>query len=244
MPFRATPSPAPRPPPSLAPWPTPGAALAAQARTRGLAPALAFPGTGARLGFAQWDTAATALARALAGLGLGPGDRIALLAENRIEWPVVQLAVARLGAVLVPLNSHYRRHDLAHALGQSEARAIVLSPRFRNNPYLETLRALRPTLPALKIVIAFEDAGEDCHDYAALLAQGAADTGDLPEVAPDDVAALLYTSGTTGVPKGALLTHQAMLANSWGAARRGAWPSERPTVGPRSSRCSTVPAAL
>jgi long-subunit acyl-CoA synthetase (AMP-forming) len=151
MPFRLA--------PSLAPWPTPGAALAAQARERGAAPALAFPGTGARLGFAQWDAAATALARALAGLGLGPGDRNALLAENRVEWPVVQLAVARLGAVLVPLNSHYRRQDLAHALGQSEARAILLSPRFRNNPYLETLRRLRPALPALEFAIAFEDGG-------------------------------------------------------------------------------------
>ncbi len=204
----------------LSPYPTPGAALAAAARERGAAEALAFPDAGLRLSFAEWHDAATALARALIGLGLGPGDPIALLAENRLEWPLVQLAVARMGGVLVPLNSHYRQQDLAYALRQSAARAVFLSPRFRSNAYLDMVRALEPDLPALETVIGFDAAHPGCLSYAELVRRGAAEACALPEVAPDDIAALLYTSGTTGTPKGALLSHRAMMGNAWGAAQR------------------------
>jgi len=75
-------------------------------------------------------------------LGLRPGDHLALLAENRLEWPVVQAAVL-MGAVLVPLNTHYRCGDLSFVLKQSRARATVLSPRFRSNDYLDHVQTLR-----------------------------------------------------------------------------------------------------
>ena len=79
---------------ALSPFETPGAALAAQSASRGDRPALAFPSAGGRLDFATWHEQATALARGLLARGFAPGDHIAVLAENRLEWPVVQLGVA------------------------------------------------------------------------------------------------------------------------------------------------------
>jgi fatty-acyl-CoA synthase len=200
----------------LSPFATPGAALAAQTAGRPAAPALAFPHSGGRLSFARWHKQATALARALLARGYRPGDHIALLAENRLEWPVVQLGVALMGGVLVPLNTHYRREDLAYALGQSDSRAMFLSKGFRNNPFLETVEALRPDLPLLRDLFVFGDAA----GFAALIEDGLARSDKLPEVSPDQPAALIYTSGTTGFPKGALLSHRAMLGNAWGTAAR------------------------
>ena len=82
--------------------------------------ALVFPHQDARRSFAEYRGEALALAGALGARGLGAGDHIALLAENRVEWAVVQMACAALGAVFVPLNTHYRKDDLAYALKQSD----------------------------------------------------------------------------------------------------------------------------
>ena len=183
----------------LHPW----AALERAAARWPEAEALAFPHQQARRSFAQYHDEALALAGALAVRGLKSGDHIALLAENRVEWPVVQLACAALGAVFVPLNTHYRRDDLAYALRQSDAKALICSTQFRSNPYLENVTALRPSLPLLAHVLTLEQ------DYPRLIAERHAFT---PVPAnPDAVAALLYTSGTTGFPKGALLSHRAMM---------------------------------
>jgi fatty-acyl-CoA synthase len=125
------------------PWP----ALEAAARIWPDAEALVFPHQKARVSFAQWRGDALRLAGALAGRGLGHGAHVALLAENRAEWPVIQMACAALGAVLVPLNSHYRRDDLAYALRQSDAQVLICSTSYRSNPYLDNVKALRPDLP-------------------------------------------------------------------------------------------------
>ena len=183
----------------LHPW----AALERAAARWPEAEALAFPHQQARRSFAQYHDEALALAGALAVRGLKSGDHIALLAENRVEWPVVQLACAALGAVFVPLNTHYRRDDLAYALRQSDAKALICATQFRSNPYLENVTALRPSLPHLAHVLTLEQ------DYPRLIAER---HGFTPVPAnPDAVAALLYTSGTTGFPKGALLSHRAMM---------------------------------
>ncbi len=204
----------------LSPFDTPGAALRRQAAQRPDAEALVFPASGGRLGFAAWLEQAEALARGLLALGLEPGQHVALLAENRLEWPVAQLALALAGLVMVPLNSHYRRDDLAYALRQSDSRAVLLSRSFRSNAYLEMVEAERGRLPLLRHVVCLDGAQAAAIGYDELLAQGRAGSGPLPEPGADDVAALLYTSGTTGFPKGALLTHGGMLANAWGTALR------------------------
>ncbi len=204
----------------LSPFRTPGDALARQAELRGDREALAFPETGARLTFGEWHEAATALACALIDRGFRPGDRIGLLAESRIEWPVVQMAVALAGCVLVPLNTHYRRDDLAYALEHSRPRGLFLARGFRGNPYLETVRAIRQRLPALELAVVLDGPDGDCPGYGELLAQGRGSPAALPEIDPDATGSLQYTSGTTGFPKGALLTHAGMMANAWGISGR------------------------
>ncbi len=213
---------------ALSPFGTPGEALRHQAKVRPEAEALAFPLSGGRLSFAAWLAEATDLARGLLELGLLPGQHVALLAENRREWPVAQLGLALAGLVMVPLNSHLRQDDLAYALDQSDSVAILLSSKFRSNDYLAMVESQHDRLPRLRHVVCFDGAGGTALDYSNILEMGRRAAGDLPNVAPEDVAVLLYTSGTTGYPKGALLTHAGMLANSWGATRRlGAGPGDR-----------------
>ncbi|MBI2720049.1 MAG: AMP-binding protein [Rhizobiales bacterium] len=174
--------------------------------------ALVFPHQQARLTFRQWHDETLALAGALAARDLHRGDHIALLAENRAEWPVVQMACAALGAVFVPLNTHYRKDDLAYALKQSDAKALICSTSYRSNPYLDNVTALRPQLPLLAHVFTLEQ------DYPRLVGEAHAFNPAATESAA--VAALLYTSGTTGFPKGALLSHRAMMMDAHGAATR------------------------
>ena len=202
----------------LTPFETSGAALRHQAALRPEEEALIFPLSGGRLTFAGWRAEAESLARGLLSLGLEPGDHVALLAENRLQWPVTQLALALAGMVMVPLNSHYRQDDLAFALKQSDSQALLLSRAFRSNPYLEMVESLRPGLPKLSHIVCFDGAGGAAIGYDELLRREARDA--LPEVSATDTAVLLYTSGTTGFPKGALLTHGAMLANAWGTSQR------------------------
>lgn len=187
-------------------------ALEHAARNWPEAEALAFPHQQARRSFAQYHAEALALAGALSARGIMPGQHVALLAENRVEWPIVQIACAAMGAVFVPLNTHYRRDDLAYALKQSDSVALICSTQYRSNPYLENVTALRPDLPKLAHVFTLEE------DYPRLIAEA---HGLTPVSGrPEDVAALLYTSGTTGFPKGALLSHRAMMLVARNSAAR------------------------
>jgi acyl-CoA synthetase (AMP-forming)/AMP-acid ligase II len=191
---------------------TPAAALEHQARIAPDAVALEFPEDGTRATFAEWDRAATALAGSLHELGLVPGDRVALLAENRLEWPIVQIAVARAGLVLVPLNTHLRHDELLYALKQSEARMVVLTEQFRSNPFLDLVRQVRSEVAQLEhMVLIGGDNQPDCLPLASLL-HGSSQRP-LAPVSADDPCAIIYTSGTTGRPKGAVLAHGGVMAN-------------------------------
>lgn len=192
----------------LHPW----TALEQAAQSWPDADALVLPHQNARRSFAEYRGEALALAGALGARGIAAGDHVALLAENRVEWAVVQMACAALGAVFVPLNTHYRKDDLAYALKQSDSKVLICSTQYRSNPYLENVTALRPALPLLAHVFTLED------DYPKLIAERHAFTPVTPQ--PDAVAALLYTSGTTGFPKGALLSHRAMMLVATNSALR------------------------
>ena len=122
---------------SLTPFRTPGEALARHAAERGHAEAMVFPQSATRMTYGDWHERASALARALLDMGCVPGDHIGILAESRIEWPVAQIAIALMGGVMVPLNTHYRRDDLKYALSHSGTRCLFLSTAFRNNKYLD-----------------------------------------------------------------------------------------------------------
>ena len=190
----------------------PWTALEHAAQSGPEAEALVFPHQQARRSFAQYHAEALALAGALDSRGIRAGEHVALLAENRVEWPIVQMACAALGAVFVPLNTHYRRDDLAYALKQSDSVALICSTQYRSNPYLKNVTALRPELPLLRHVFTLED------DYPKLVKE--AHVFQASPGKPEDVAALLYTSGTTGFPKGALLSHRAMMMVARSSAER------------------------
>ena len=117
---------------------TPVTALAAVARHSPNKDAFVFPE--GSLSFGDWNDRSKALAKALLDLGFAPGDNIAILAQNSIHWPIVQLAVAKAGMVLVPLNTYYKLEDLTYALAHSQARAVFFTPAFKTNNYLELVR--------------------------------------------------------------------------------------------------------
>jgi len=198
------------------PFATIDGALRAQAAARPETIAIAFPETGESLTYGAWWAEARRVAGGLAALGVTKGDHVALLAENRVEWPVVQAAAAICGAVLVPVNTHARGEDLAHVLRHSRARVLVLSATFRSHDYLGMVRGLRDGLPDLQHLVVFGDGATDTVAWRDLA--GEAPTG--PVAGRHDIAALLYTSGTTGRPKGAMLSHDAMLFCSWQVTRR------------------------
>ena len=164
--------------------------------------------TGARdsrraLSFAAWDERATRLANGLLALGLRKGDRVALLAYNCIEWMEIYVALARAGLVAVPINFRLLGPEIAYIVENSEARALVVQEDLR-----ERVEPLRRTLPLdADCYIHFGGATPSgWNGYEAVIA-GAPATAPAVTVAPEDPFALMYTSGTTGRPKGAIRNH-------------------------------------
>jgi len=157
-----------------------------------------------------------ALAGVLAGWGVGKGDRVALLSENRWEWPVADFAVLALGAVDVPLYMTLTPEQVGYMLRDSGAKVAVVS----NQEQLDRVRAAGE-LPALEhtvVMDSFDGAGAE--SFAALLAgaeglqaRDAAFDAMVRAVQPDDLATIIYTSGTTGEPKGVMLTHGNLASN-------------------------------
>ncbi len=152
-------------------------------------------------------------ARAFLAQGIRHGDRVALWAPNRYEWTVVQLAAARIGAVLVCVNPAYTASELAHALNHSGARMLVLAESFRSHDMVATARGASVDCPALARSIVFDT------DWTEFCGAGSSITPDdlarhEREVDAADPVAILYTSGTTGSPKGATLSHRNVLNNA------------------------------
>jgi fatty-acyl-CoA synthase len=151
-----------------------------------------------RVSYRELNATANRLAHALAALGVGHGDRVATLAENRVEYPAIYFAVAKLGAIHVPLNFRWRAGEVRYALAQSEASVLLHADSHRG-----IVDAVRPDLPALRHVVSLD------RDLPALLARASdAEPPAPPELDERDPHVMLYTSGTTGDPKGALLSHR------------------------------------
>ncbi|WP_395292602.1 AMP-binding protein [Kitasatospora hibisci] len=155
------------------------------------------------------------VAAGLLALGVGCGDRVGIWAPNRAEWVFVQYATARIGAVLVTVNPGYRVHELEYVLRQSGIRTVIAAPSFKTSDYAAMLAEAGPRCPDLKDVLLLGSGA--WHD---LLAAGdRLDRGRLAELGaalhPDDPINIQYTSGTTGFPKGATLSHRNILNNGY-----------------------------
>ena len=155
------------------------------------------------------------LARGLLAMGLAKGDRVALWSPNSADWVLVQYATADVGIVLVNVNPAYRSHELAYVLSQSGAKAIFSASRFKTSDYRAMVEEVRAECPQLEQAIFLDDPA-----FAEVSRRG--DEVSLEELekrraslSPDDPIDIQYTSGTTGFPKGATLSHHAILNNGF-----------------------------
>ena len=160
-----------------------------------------------------WDST-TVLARALLASGVRQGDRVGIWSPNRFEWVLTQFASARIGAILVNINPAYKAAELRYALVQSGTSLLIHARAFRTSDYVQMVEEVRPYCPALREAIAIDT------DWMSLL-ERAHDSSDLElEVREsilqfDDPVNIQYTSGTTGFPKGATLSHHNILNNGF-----------------------------
>jgi fatty-acyl-CoA synthase len=160
-----------------------------------------------RLTYAQLGEAVDRLARGLVALGLQAGDRLGIWSPNCAEWVLVQYASAKAGIVLVNVNPAYRTSELAYALEQSGCRALIAARAFKSSDYAAMVNEVRGGLGALERVIFLGSQEWDA------LAAGA--DAELPETQFDEPINIQYTSGTTGFPKGATLSHHNILNNGF-----------------------------
>ncbi|MFC9292612.1 AMP-binding protein [Streptomyces sp. NPDC057011] len=171
--------------------------------------------TGRRWTYAELAAEVDALALGLLDLGIAKGDRVGIWAPNCAEWTLVQYATARIGAVLVTVNPAYRSHELEYVLRQSGIRLLVAAERFKSSDYAAMIEEVRPRCPELEFTALL---GGPL--WTSLLERGR--QGDPAELAraqaalsPDDPINIQYTSGTTGFPKGATLSHHNILNNGF-----------------------------
>ncbi|MGH8082020.1 MAG: AMP-binding protein [Lysobacter sp.] len=231
-----------------------GAMLSRIAATWPERDALVVPPQSVRLSWRAFDAAVDRLGAGLLQLGLAPGDRIGVWSLNRAEWVLLQFATARAGLILVNINPAYRTHELEYALNLVACRALAIVPSFKTSRYLDMLRELAPELdrdppgglhaqrlPELRHVLAMGagappagthafDAIAACDDAEAHAQLRAA----AARLSPDDAVNIQFTSGTTGAPKGATLTHRNIVNN-------GFFVGEAMRLSERDRLCIPVP---
>ena len=211
-----------------------GANLARTVAAHGEREALVARHQGIRWTYAEFADRVEHLARGLLGLGLEPGDRVGLWSPNYAEWTLLQFATAEIGVILVNINPAYRTHELAYALNQSGCRILFAAPSFKTSDYVDMVEQVQPDVPGLERAVFF---WEDDWDELVAGAGGASDEA-LAErragLSPDDPINIQYTSGTTGFPKGATLTHRNILNN-------GYFTAEQQRLRPGDRLCIPVP---
>ncbi|MCX8559968.1 AMP-binding protein [Mycolicibacterium mucogenicum] len=177
--------------------------------------ALVDRGQGLRYTYAELNAEVDLVARGLMGRGIEKGDRVGIWSPNCAQWIVTQLATAKIGAILVNVNPAYRVHELAYALGQSGMRMLISATSFKTSDYAAMIDEVRPRVPSLTDVVFLDGA-----DWDRLRADSAAVGADalaarLATLANTDPINVQYTSGTTGFPKGATLSHRNILNNGY-----------------------------
>jgi fatty-acyl-CoA synthase len=197
-------------------------------------PAVVFREHGIRWSWREFAEEVDILASALVALGINKGDRVGIWSPNRVEWLLTQFATARIGAILVNINPAYRLAELEYALNKVGCKAIISAERFKSSMYLDMLNELAPELatqragdlhaaclPDLRIVIRVGDTdtpGMLCFSEVVEIGREALDTAKLDAITaslmPHDAINIQFTSGTTGSPKGATLTHSNVINNA------------------------------
>ncbi len=193
---------------------------------------------GHRLTYAELDREADRAAAALLSLGVQIGDRVAIWSANRTEWLIAHHGAVRIGAVVVTVNPALRKDEAFYVFENSGAKIIFASHAFRGYSFADVLTEIRPNLVGLKEVIFFDEGqcGLSWSDFLALGSNSDRDAIAKREqsVTSDLACSLQYTSGTTGKPKGAVLTHHNILNN-------GHFVGERQRLSPSDRICLPVP---
>ena len=160
--------------------------------------------------YSEFGARVDRVARSLVAMGLRPGDRMGIWAPNCAEWLLVQYASAKAGVILVNVNPAYRTSELEYALSQSGCRLLVSAREFKTSDYVAMVDEVSPRCPALERVVFLDSA-----DWEELLAPGDGAVSLPDQLQFDDPINIQYTSGTTGFPKGATLTHHNILNNGF-----------------------------
>ena len=185
-----------------------GVTLARTTETFGANLALIDAADGRQWTYTEFRRDVRAAAAGLLRIGVRVGDRVGLWSPNRAEWPIVQYATAEIGAILVNINPAYRQTELEYALNQSGVGVVLATDHFKDSEYAAMLAQARPGCPALREVLLFDSPG-----WQAMLTEPTAvELAEVDQVAgslsPDDPINIQYTSGTTGFPRGATLSHR------------------------------------
>lgn len=201
-----------------------------------------------RLTYRQYQAAVNRLAKALIAFGIEKGEHVAVWAPNLPEWIMLELALAKIGAVLVTINTNYRASELEYALRQGDIVALFCVAEYRDNPYLKSINEIAPelaqisdplkerlrsaALPRLRhVVLIGSEGAPGAASYSQVLALADQVTDETlrerqSRVGVHDVAMMQYTSGTTGFPKAVMLTHYALINQSHVSTTRGRLSSD------------------
>jgi len=167
-----------------------------------------------RIDYGLLDELASRFAAGLLAKGLAPGDRVGLYMTNYPEWIIAFFGIARMGGVVVPMNSRYRSQEVAYILNNCEAAGLVIGSQFLKNDYVAIVESVWNDIPSLReVIVRGENKSPRMTFFQEILEAGAKHAGDMrlagirARIEPEDVVFILYTSGTTGEPKGAMLTN-------------------------------------
>jgi fatty-acyl-CoA synthase len=182
--------------------------------------------TGRRWTYAELRDDVDVIAMGLLSAGMAKGDRLGIWAPNVAEWTLVQYATAKIGVVLVNINPAYRTHELEFVLNQAGISVLVAATSFKTSDYGAMISEVRPSCPALRRVILIGTPGWDELVAAGREGERAELAQRQAELSPDDPINIQYTSGTTGFPKGATLSHHNILNNGYFVGRLCGYTSE------------------